>query len=428
MSYTKRPNISIGPQTNGYWEFLPPGYTSGGSYPVFIYYHGFGAMGDGSSSSLELLKYDGLCGVIWAYGGNFPHNAIVICPQYDSLLVGTSVQAHINYLKANYAVDASRVYLSGYSYGGQVLAAFADTGTLTDVAAIITAAGVSIYNSTIGNKLKAAKMPVLLHHGTKDRIVPYSRSQDWYDGLVALGASPTPVFNGPSFNADHTISQSVFDPFYKIQSINLTTFEWALQYTAGTTPTQSGLPKINVGGQTEILNGTEWAGLLDYQVSGGSFTDVNAIWGNDQTITNNGSYNPKIYKSARWGGSGFIVTYPYANGTYTLRLHFCEFWKNDSGINVFNVSVQGTQVISNLDIWSAAGGRFRAMYIDVAVTITNGRLVIETTPTAGYSALNAFELLDTTTPPPPNQVKTEAEFTYPGGKYTLFTDGKWIKA
>ena len=237
MPFTKKPGISIGGQTYGYWEFLPPGYTSGGSYPLFIYYHGIGSLGDGSSSALELLKSDGLSGVIWSYGGTFPHNAIVICPQYDSYLSGYSVQSHINYLKANYAVDASRVYLSGYSYGGAVLEAFADLGTLTDVAAIITAAGVSTYNSTLGNKLKDANMPVLLHHGTSDNIVPYSRSQGWYDGLVALGTSPTPVFNGPSLNADHTIGLTVFDPYYQIPGIAKTTFEWALQYSrSGSTP------------------------------------------------------------------------------------------------------------------------------------------------------------------------------------------------
>lgn len=233
MPFTKRPNISIGGQTNGYWEFLPPGYTSGGSYPLFIYYHGFGSQGDGSSGALEVLKYDGLAGVITAYDGTFPYNAIVICPQYQGYLSGYSIQAHINYLKANYAVDALRVYLSGYSYGGAIIEAFGELGTLTDVAAIISAAGVSTYTTYVGNRLKDANMPLLLHHGTSDYIVPYSRSQGWYDGLVALGASPTPIFNGPSFNADHTIGQTVFDPYYQIPGISKTTFEWALQYSRG---------------------------------------------------------------------------------------------------------------------------------------------------------------------------------------------------
>jgi hypothetical protein len=187
---------------------------------------------------------------------------------------------------------------------------------------------------------------------------------------------------------------NVFDYGTKIDNKNWV--EWLLQFDRSVgysnPPVFNG--RVNVGGIDETLAGQAWVGLLEAYSTGGVFTDVVAIWGQDQTITNVPSgYDSKIYKSCRLGSSGFTVNYPTTNGSYTLRLHFCEFWRNTPARNVFNVSVQGTQVITGLDVWTVAGGRYRAYYQDFPITISNGTLTIQCTPTAGDAMLNAFEII-----------------------------------
>ena len=45
---------------------------------------------------------------------------------------------------------------------------------------------------------------------------------------------------------------------------------------------------------------------------------------------------------------------PGAN--YLVRLHFCETYFTTAGSRVFNVSINGTQVLTNFDIVKASGG------------------------------------------------------------------------
>jgi hypothetical protein len=427
MPFTKRASTPMTTNVGGYWEYLPPGYNTGEQYPVIIGYHGIGKQGSGSSTDLESLKTEGISGVIWAYGGTFPYNAIVICPQYQGgYPIGSLFQNVINYVKANYSVNPNKIYLSGYSLGGAFVDNWGDVGTITDIAACVVVAGAAGYNQNVAHKYKSFQMPFWFLHGTADSVVPISRSRDQVNGLNAAPSIVPPAIITELPGAGHNIDQTVYDPFYTVGG--KTVYDFMLQYDrslgygggGGGGGTQQDV-RIDVGGPSQTLNGQAWVGLDGAQVSGGVFTDVFSIWGADRTI--NGTTNQTIYKSARLGSNGFTISYPVANGNYTLRLHFCEFWRNSAGFNVFNVSVQGTQVLTNFDVWVTAGGRYNAYYQDFPVSITNGVLTITTTKITGDTMLNAFELLVSSNQPPTANAGSDQSITLPTNSVNLTGSG-----
>lgn len=96
----------------------------------------------------------------------------------------------------------------------------------------------------------------------------------------------------------------------------------------------------------------------DALVSGGytySVTDA---------ITTNGVANaapPAVYQSERWQN----FTYTFGNlmpgASHTVRLHFAEIYVNAAGLRRFHVALNNSQVLTNLDVWAEAGGKFRAL-------------------------------------------------------------------
>ncbi len=76
-----------------------------------------------------------------------------------------------------------------------------------------------------------------------------------------------------------------------------------------------------------------------------------------------------VYQHARIGvtgtgtpSGGFTYTFPnlIPGATYSVRLHFCETIVTASNRRRFNVSINGTQVLSNYDIFSTATAQFIA--------------------------------------------------------------------
>jgi hypothetical protein len=78
---------------------------------------------------------------------------------------------------------------------------------------------------------------------------------------------------------------------------------------------------------------------------------------------------------------------------YTVRMHFAEFVANARGERIFNVSVNGRQVCTNLDVFAAAGGKFHALVERFAATAdTTGQIGISLTPVRGSPIINGVEI------------------------------------
>ena len=86
-----------------------------------------------------------------------------------------------------------------------------------------------------------------------------------------------------------------------------------------------------------------------------------------------GTTEGKLYQTERYGNSTY--TLPVANGNYNVTLKFAETYWTAAGKRVFDVAINGTTVISNLDIYAKVGKNV-AYDVTIPVSVTNGALKI----------------------------------------------------
>jgi hypothetical protein len=145
--------------------------------------------------------------------------------------------------------------------------------------------------------------------------------------------------------------------------------------------------------------------LININSGGGNYTDVSGkLWYKDfgfsggQAVTNTksitGTSNPTLYNSARVGNS-FSYSIPVSNGTYTLKLHFAETEFNSAGQRKFNVSAQGQQIMTNVDIFVAAGNTANKAFTpnSFTVAVTNGQLNLVFTGVVNNALVNCIDFI-----------------------------------
>jgi beta-glucanase (GH16 family) len=115
--------------------------------------------------------------------------------------------------------------------------------------------------------------------------------------------------------------------------------------------------------------------VADTNFTGSANTESTAA-----TIITTGVTNPApqaVYQTARWGQFMYTFSGLTTGTSYTVRLHFAEIYWNAAGKREFNVFINGTQVLTNLDIWATTGGEDIAMIRQYIVTPkTNGQISI----------------------------------------------------
>lgn len=106
---------------------------------------------------------------------------------------------------------------------------------------------------------------------------------------------------------------------------------------------------INAGGSIVIPFRFE----ADKYASGGaSAATVNSI--KTDTITN--AAPQEVYQSVRFGSFMYQLPYLIPNNPYLVRFHFSESWWYAKGVRVADVTINNQKVLSNFDIFEAAGG------------------------------------------------------------------------
>jgi hypothetical protein len=80
-----------------------------------------------------------------------------------------------------------------------------------------------------------------------------------------------------------------------------------------------------------------------------------------------------IYKTARCGAGCYpFELKPGSGQTYTVRLHFAELSVNEAGKRIFNVSINGKTVLTDLDVFKEAGGKYKALVKQFAGIVPDG--------------------------------------------------------
>ena len=128
---------------------------------------------------------------------------------------------------------------------------------------------------------------------------------------------------------------------------------------------------INAGGPAINAGGINWG--ADQYSAGGSTYNVGAAIAN--------TTSDAIYQTERFAGGNLSYNVPVANGTYEVQLHFAEIFfvggNGGTGKRVFNISLEGQNVLNNYDINAITGANVSTANIQVfTVTVNDGTLNI----------------------------------------------------
>ena len=154
--------------------------------------------------------------------------------------------------------------------------------------------------------------------------------------------------------------------------------------TAGPVVQTEGPISINAGGPVVAPF------LADEYYSGGGTID------HDNVINTSGLTDPApqaVYQSARVGN--FTYTIPSFNpgDSHLLRLHFAETYFSSAGKRIFNVSIDGTQVLTNFDIYAATGAQNKAIVEPFTESAnSSGQYVIQFTSVVNQSLISGIEV------------------------------------
>ena len=101
------------------------------------------------------------------------------------------------------------------------------------------------------------------------------------------------------------------------------------------------------------------------------------------TIDTSAVSNPApaaVYQTERYGISTYTIPGLTSGKSYVVRLHFAEIYWKQAGQRIFNVSINGTTVLSNFDIIATAGAANKAIVETYAATAnSSGQIVIALT-------------------------------------------------
>jgi hypothetical protein len=156
-------------------------------------------------------------------------------------------------------------------------------------------------------------------------------------------------------------------------------------------------------------------------VAAGTWTYKSTTTIDTSSVTN--AAPQAVYQDEREGKNiSYTIPGLSAGATYTVRLSFAELWWTAAGQRVFNVSVNNTKVLSNFDIFAAAGARYKAIAESFSATASStGTIAVTLTSVTDNAVLNALEIVSGGSPPTP--VPTPTATPAPGGGVAINSGG-----
>ncbi len=107
-----------------------------------------------------------------------------------------------------------------------------------------------------------------------------------------------------------------------------------------------------------------------------------------------GTNDPRIYQTEHYSMTAFIAEVP--NGTYTVRMHFAETYDNIDvdGPRVFNVKIEGQDVLKKFEVTKAAGGVHKALVKEFkGIVVKDGKLDILFDADTQNPEINGIEII-----------------------------------
>jgi N-acetylneuraminic acid mutarotase len=141
---------------------------------------------------------------------------------------------------------------------------------------------------------------------------------------------------------------------------------------------------------------------------GPAYTDaVGQLWAADQHFSGGGTYataapiaatvDDPLYQTERTGtgfgpGTAFAYNIPVPNGTYAVTLAFADIYWTGSGQRRFDVSIEGQQVITDLDIIATVGPK-TALNLTFQAVVTDGTLTIDFVTIVDNAKVSAIQVI-----------------------------------
>jgi predicted esterase len=249
---TAHPATKIDAFIGGFYTSLPASYASSGSktYPLLIFVHGLGEIGDGSAAALPAVLRNGPPMQInnevnLKKDANFPDPVVVNGKSFEFIVVSpqlnqwpsyvneeTAINDMIAYCQKNYRVDVTKIYMTGLSMGGGVTWDYAGSSSTSKLAGIVVVAGAA--NSSAGPVSQMVKyhLPVWATANAVDNTVPTAATNLWVNSLNSAGANPKALVNifpdqghGGWVKTYGAVNQAGIT-----NSAGLNIYQWMLQY------------------------------------------------------------------------------------------------------------------------------------------------------------------------------------------------------
>lgn len=201
--------VTIERESYHYQVYVPPEFPADKKWPVIVYLHGNGAQGDDGIKQMT----GGLAGLIRSGRSHIP--AIVVFPQarrgtrWSTPVMEDQVIASLEATVKEFACDSSRLYLIGYSMGGQGVLRMASRwpdrfAALVDISGTVIARSPSATDRDIAMDIRThpwlaeedlysalaqiiREVPIWIFHGKKDDKVPVEQSRHLAEALRGKG-------------------------------------------------------------------------------------------------------------------------------------------------------------------------------------------------------------------------------------------------
>ena len=205
-----------------------------------MFFHGNGETGMGTPTDIQKADNAGLSKEVKEDSWDPQRRFIVLSPQMNGT-TRTAVNVHdfIQFAKANYKVDTTRIYLTGLSGGGGPLYRYLQTYNGGEAAAMIAISTVYEFPSPENVVCNWKQVPAWFFHGSSDTTVTPGNSQRPFDHLfkwcLPLAVDPRyTLYTGVGHDAwtrtyDLTgMNSTIQAP--GLQPYNQNIYDWLLQY------------------------------------------------------------------------------------------------------------------------------------------------------------------------------------------------------
>jgi endo-1,4-beta-xylanase len=137
----------------------------------------------------------------------------------------------------------------------------------------------------------------------------------------------------------------------------------------------------------------------DQYYSGGStYNNTNTI---DVSLITSNPPPAALFNNERYGALSYTIPGFASGSSFAVTLYFAETYLTSSGGRVFNVSINGTTVLSNFDIYATAGAQNKAVAKSFTTTgNSSGQITIQLTSITENPKINGIAIQPGISPTP----------------------------